>query len=160
MVGDSWNVYWNEYASDTYLYGSKIQFHQKDDIEFENHLMPPGTVIKQWTSKTNYQRDRIEPSLPLIDGEGRYRIAAAVDTLEGEHIMLRIVFYDRYENEVGNIALWDKETYFKCPITTYSYSIQLLNAGVTRFHFHSIGIWEVTDEEETEVKRKKTKKTK
>ena len=34
-----WNIYWNEYVSDTYLYGSEITFHKKDDVEFLNHLM-------------------------------------------------------------------------------------------------------------------------
>ena len=29
-----WNIYWNEYVSDTYLYGSEITFHKKDDVEF------------------------------------------------------------------------------------------------------------------------------
>ena len=28
-----WNIYWNEYVSDTYLYGSEITFHKKDDVE-------------------------------------------------------------------------------------------------------------------------------
>ncbi|MDO5403771.1 MAG: accessory Sec system protein Asp3, partial [Eubacteriales bacterium] len=64
MVGESWKIRWNEYSSDTYLYGSKITFHTRDDVEFRNLLMPPGTIIKQWYSKTNYQMQRIEPSLP------------------------------------------------------------------------------------------------
>jgi accessory secretory protein Asp3 len=34
MLGEKWTVYWNEYASDTYLFGSQITFHQKDDVEF------------------------------------------------------------------------------------------------------------------------------
>ena len=35
--------------------GIEIQFHQKDDVEYRNLLMPPGTIIKQWYSKTNFQ---------------------------------------------------------------------------------------------------------
>ena len=60
MLGEKWSIYWNEYASDTYLYGSEIEFHKKDDVEFINRLMPPGTVIKQWYSKTNFQMQHIE----------------------------------------------------------------------------------------------------
>ena len=34
MQGQKWTIYWSEYASDTYLYGSKVLFHKKDDVEF------------------------------------------------------------------------------------------------------------------------------
>ena len=66
MTGEKWTIFWNEHASDTYLYGAKLQFHKKDDVEYENLLMPPGTIIKKWYSKTNYQAQRIEPSPLLI----------------------------------------------------------------------------------------------
>ena len=53
MKNKSWKVVWNEYTFGTYLYGSKIWFHSREDIEFENELMPPGTVIKEWYSKNH-----------------------------------------------------------------------------------------------------------
>lgn len=62
-AGEKWTIYWNEYSSNTYLYGSEISYHAKDDVEFSNELMPPGTVIKQWYSRTYYQLQRIEPAL-------------------------------------------------------------------------------------------------
>lgn len=145
MKGSKWTIYWNEYSTDTYLYGSTVRFHKKDDIEFENQLMPPGTIIKQWYSKTNYQVQRIEPSLPIIDGESTYRITVNIDVAENENCLVRLVFYDRYEMEAGFINLRDKETIFKCPLKTYSYKLQLINAGVTKFHYHSIVIQEVED---------------
>ena len=107
MVGESWKIYWNEYAKDTYIYGSEVSFHAKDDVEFKNMLMPPGTVIKRWFSKTNFQAMGIEPSLPMIDGEG----------------------------------------YFQCPLKSYSYEVQLINAGITDFHFHNFTIKEIIDDE-------------
>ena len=79
MAGARWTIYWNEYSSDTYLYGSEIAFHKKDDVEYKNLLMPPGTVIKQWYSKTNFQMQKIEPALPMIDGESAYRIHINID---------------------------------------------------------------------------------
>ena len=51
MKNKAWKVVWNEGTFGTYLYGSKIWFHSREDIEFENELMPPGTVIKEWYSK-------------------------------------------------------------------------------------------------------------
>ncbi len=155
MTGEKWTIYWNEYASDTYLYGSEIQFHQKDDVEYLNRLMPPGTVIKQWYSKTNFQLQRIEPALPIIDGESQYKITINIDTEEHENCLVRLVFYDRYEVEAGSLTLRDKETVFRCPLKTYSYRLQLINGGVTKFHFHSVVIQEVIDETEEKNTRAK-----
>lgn len=155
MKGSKWTIYWNEYSADTYLYGSTVKFHKKDDVEFENQLMPPGTIIKQWYSKTNYQLQRIEPSLPIIDGESTYQITVNIDVAEDEKCLVRLVFYDRYEMEAGFINLRDRVTNFKCPLKTYSYQLQLINAGVTKFHYHSIIIQEVEDETDEKIETTK-----
>jgi accessory secretory protein Asp3 len=146
MLGEKWTVYWNEYASDTYLFGSQITFHQKDDVEFRNLLMPPGTIIKQWYSKTNFQMQKIEPTLPIIDGESEYQITLNIDTEEHECCLARLIFYERYGGEVGTLVLRDKVTTFRCPLRTYSYALQLINGGVTKLHFHSVVIQEVINE--------------
>lgn len=148
MAGEKWIVYWSEYTADTYLYGSEVIFHKKDDVEFRNTRMPPGTVIKQWYSRTDYQRQKIEPALPIIDGEGRYRICMNIDCRRDENYLVRLVFYDRYENETGTVILRDRTEEFRCPPDTYSYTMQLINGGVTEFRFHSIEIWETEDETE------------
>lgn len=153
MTGERWSVYWNEYSADTYLYGSEITYHRKDDVEFMNKMMPPGTVIKQWYSKTNYQAQRIEPALPMIDGESDYQIMVNIDTPPGESWLVRLVFYDRYETEAGSLAIRDKVTDFKCPLKTYSYRMQLINGGLTRFRYYSIVIQEVIHETEEALKR-------
>ena len=155
MSGARWTIYWNEYSSDTYLYGSEISFHKKDDVEFRNLLMPPGTVIKEWYSKTNFQMQKIEPALPMIDGESAYRIHINMDVPEHENCLVRLVFYDRYEIEAGSLTIRDPVTDFRCPLKTYSYRMQLINGGITQFHFHSIMIQEIDDE--TDEGPKKTK---
>ena len=58
--GEKWTVYWSDYMSDAYIYGSEVIFHSNDDVELKNNLMPAGSVIKSWYSKTNYQMQRIE----------------------------------------------------------------------------------------------------
>lgn len=147
MARQSWKIYWNEYAKDTYIYGTELFFHSKNDIEFRNELMPPGTVIKRWLSKTNYQRDRIEPALPMIDGEGRYHIRLDVSAEPPDGLILMLVFYDRYDKEAGIQIIRDSEADFQCPLKTFSYEVQLINSGVTEFHFHSIEITEISDED-------------
>lgn len=152
MAEARWTIYWTEYASDSYLHGSEIIYHKKDDVEFTNYLVPPGTVLKQWYSKTNYQMQRIEPALPMIDGETDYQIIVNIDCPENQQCLVQLVFYDRYEVEAGRIAIRDRMTDFKCPLKTYSYRLQLINGGVNHFHFHSIVIREVVNgtEEQTE----------
>lgn len=153
MTGEKWFIYWNEYSSDTYLYGSEITYHKKDDIIFNNLLMPPGTVIKQWYSKTNFQARKIEPALPMIDGESDYRIIINIDTPQSEYCLIRLIFYDRYEEEISSMIIRDKAAGFKCPIKTYSYCMQLINGGVTQFNFHSIIIQEVINETSEEPEK-------
>ncbi|MCI8428795.1 MAG: accessory Sec system protein Asp3 [Lachnospiraceae bacterium] len=146
MAEERWNIYWNEYASDTCLYGSDVIFHQKDDVEFRNLLMPPGTVIRQWYSRTNYQMQRIEPALPMIDGESTYQLIRNIDCDVDAGCLIRLIFYDRYEVEAGSLVTRDRITDFQCPLKTYSYRMQLVNGGVTSFRFHSIVIREITGE--------------
>ena len=143
MAGEKWTIYWNEYSSDTYLYGSEIAYRRKDAVGFRNLLMPPGTVIKTWYSKTNFQAKRIEPALPMIDGESDYRITVNIDTPSGGGCLVRLVFYDRYEEEAGSLVLRDSVTQFRCPLKTYSYAMQLINGGMTKFRYHFIIIQEL-----------------
>ncbi len=166
MEKTSWKVYWNEYGSNTYLYGSEIEYVNRHDVHFKNELMPPGTVIKEWFSKTNYQMMRIEPTLPLIDGESHYRIKVDVTTPQNTGCLVRLVFLDRYEREAGFVNIRDEEKEFSCPLKTYSYKMQLINAGMTEFTFHSITIEEIEDYEErkdnedSKKTRKRTRKGK
>lgn len=148
MTGEKWTIYWNENVSNTYLYGSKILLHSKSDVQFENPMMPPGTIIKSWYSKTNYQMQRIEPSLPIIDGETEYEISANIDYPQGGSCIIRLVFFDKYEEEAGAFILREKTARFRCPLKTYSYQMQLMNAGVSAFRFHSITIKEIIENDE------------
>lgn len=154
-TGEKWMIYWNEYSSDTYLYGSEVTYHARDHVEYHNELMPPGTIIKQWYSRTYYQKQRIEPALPMIDGEGEYRLRIHIDCPEGERWLIQLVFYDKYDAEAGYIAIRDPVSYFQCPLRTYSYSIRLINGGMTRFRFHFIEIQEI--EHETDEAFEETK---
>lgn len=153
MTGEQWTIYWNEYSSDTYLYGSRITYHKMDDVEFENERMPSGTQIKQWYSRTNYQAQRIEPALPMIDGEGRYQIEVRIDCPEDEAWQVRLVFYDKYGAEAGIVSVRERVAEFQCPLKTYSYRMQLMNGGMTRFHFHSIVIREIENETDEEIEK-------
>lgn len=138
---NSWTVYWDKYASDVYLYGSQIEFRALDDVEFRNALMPAGTVIRTWYSMVNYQEKRVEPSLPIIDGEGSYHVSLSIDADVPEGIFLRLVFFGKNGEEAGSLVV-DHDMDFSCPLKTYSYEAQLICAGGHAFHFHSFTITE------------------
>lgn len=90
---------------------------------------------------------RIEPALPMIDGEGKYHISLDASSEPEGGLLLKVIFYDRYDSEAGSQIVRDGEADFQCPLKTFSYEIQLINAGAVRFHFHSIMITEITDGE-------------
>ncbi len=137
-----WKIYWNEYVNETYLYGTEIDFHAKDDVEFKNLLMPPGTIIKKWYSRVNFQAGRVEPTLPIIDGEGHYHISVNVESDVKEGIFLRLLFLDKNGEEAGSLFVDKPEMEFTCPKKTNSYEAQLICAGAHSLHFHSFTISE------------------
>lgn len=150
MKESVWKVYWNEYASDTYLYGSEIFLQPDKSVIYKNRLMPPGTIIKTWYSKTNYQIHRIEPSLPMIDGETEYQISIKIDYPDTGNCILKLVFFDKFDVETGSMIMKAQNMTFRCPLKTFSYRIQLMNAGTSTLHFHYIMIKEVGNADELE----------
>lgn len=145
-----WKVYWNEYVSDTYLYGSEISLQPDKSVLYKNRLMPPGTILKTWCSKTNYQVNRIEPALPIIDGEAEYQIYAKIDYPESGSCILRLVFYDKFDAEISSMTMKQSVFRFRCPLQTFSYRIQLMNAGTSALHFYYMIIKEVGNSNELE----------
>ncbi|MCR5678023.1 MAG: accessory Sec system protein Asp3 [Agathobacter sp.] len=149
MVNDKWIIRWQEYLKNSYAHGSLMKYLPDGTVEYTNKLMPPGTVIHEWFSKTNHQTNRVEPSLPLIDGESAYSITMNIDydEMEAAGLMLRIMFYGRYDEVAGSLIVREPHAIFKPPITTYSYSIQLINGGVSKFVFRSLILREASREE-------------
>lgn len=66
---------------------------------------------------------------------------------------MQLVFLDKYEAEAGRIAVRDEISEFQCPLRTYSYQMELINGGMTRFCFHSVEIQEIENEKEEEPEK-------
>ena len=49
---------------------------------------------------------------------------------------------------IGQLILRGSSTVFKCPMATYSYSLQLINGGAKYLRFHSAEIKEVIVEKD------------
>lgn len=149
ILGEKWKIYWENYMLDAYTYGTEVEFKAKDCVEVNNNLVPSGTIMKTWYSRTNFQSNRCEPTLPIIDGEGKYLLRYNIDMDYPEGVLLRLVYYDKYDEEVGNQIIRKNNHIFRCPMATYSYRLQLINMGSRRIVFHSMSIQEVLSESET-----------
>lgn len=145
METKSWRIYWRDYCSQTFLYGSEISFLSKNNVRYRNRLISPGSIINEWFSKTNYQAMRIEPTLPLIEGGLYYQIETFIECFDESAVLLRIVFFDKNEEEIESIILKNTKGIMKYPIKAYSYKIQLINIGIADFCFHSLVITEMGD---------------
>lgn len=38
MVNDTWTVYWEEFMSDSYGYGSEVEFNKDKSVRYSNRL--------------------------------------------------------------------------------------------------------------------------
>ncbi len=88
---------------------------------------------------------RIEPSLPIIAGGSFYQFEVFIDCFDSSDFILKIIFFDKNEEEIEAIMLREKKEIIKCPIKSYSYIVQLINIGTANFCFHSIVIREIGD---------------
>lgn len=145
---NTWIIRWTGYVKNSYLYGSEIHFEADGSVSFENGLIPPGTAIHTWYSETNYQTDRIEPELPLIDGERSYRITSEMESDVPEGLLLEILFFDKNGKNAGHRILRGSVLTVRPPISTYSYEIRLISGGAHRFTFHRFLMEELPEEED------------
>lgn len=139
--------------TDAYVYGNEVSFKPGNEVEIKNNLIPAGTVLKTWYSKTNYQMQKIEPSLPIIDGEGEYLLYLNADTDVEDGVLLKLIFYDRYDIQIGQMIIRDKETVFRCPLATYSYCMQFVLAGARHVVFRNVAIQELENEPADDFKQ-------
>ena len=148
-------IYWGELrgtsaannAKDfTYLYGSTLISYAPDHVFFENKLMASGQTIHEWSSAWNYQRDRQIPALPLLKKGQTYRLARRMDCFPASSVFLKLIFFNSYGEEVGQLVGREESLVFTYPPEAYSYKVQLLSAGVESFDFHFLTIEAVQEE--------------
>ncbi len=106
----------------------------------------PLELYKKWFSRVNYQAGRIEPTLPIIDGEGVYHISVDIESDVENGAFIRLLFLDRNGSEAGSLFVDQKEMDFRCPLKAHSYEAQLICAGAHSMRFHSFTISERTAE--------------
>lgn len=146
-------IYWEDDAKDAYLFGTSLIIEDKH-ISFSNELIPSGNAIKTWNSVTNFQGHRIPPSLPLLRKGEQYVLDIVGTTVPENSLYLRVVFFNRFQEELSFVVLKDGDRMFTYPKDAYSYQIELVNAGMKRMSFDALILSseeEVFDREALEV---------
>ncbi|KXT76156.1 accessory Sec system protein Asp3 [Streptococcus sp. DD12] len=134
-----YQIDWVNDTKNTYLYGSQMRFIGRRVI-FKNRLMPSGNAIKTWSSKSQFQANRILPELPLLQRGKTYYLTFQGQTKPENSLYLRIAFFDRFQKEISFEVLKEGKSDFVYPLEAYSYSIQLINAGCTEVVFDGLSL--------------------
>lgn len=138
-------IYWDDQGKDTYLYGSDIRFMPDRSVLFENLMMPAGMSVREWKSITNFQGDRIEPALPMLEPEKEYFVRAYYDAEPADGVTLKFDFYDQKREKKGTHIMTGKTDSFVCPADTYSYTAALVQEGAERIRFYRFEIFAAAD---------------
>ncbi|MGF0112824.1 accessory Sec system protein Asp3 [Streptococcus sp. SGI.013] len=135
-------IKWDKVAtSSTYLYGSIIRF-VGESVRFENLLMPPGKEIYKWMSRTNYQRDRRTPELPVLEFGKTYTLVANMDVIPNRRVFVKIEFFNRLGESIAVKNIRDEETSFTYPEGAFSYTITLMSGGCQALYFTSLELYQ------------------
>ncbi len=131
----AWLVYWDETVQDSYAYGSTVSFAWDGSVTFENEGMPPGFVIREWHSYSDYRMRQTAPQLPMLE-EGKcycLRIVKQDDPERGSFV--RINYYDRRGDLLSFQMLKEKEGVLTYPREAFRYTLQLVQGGARTVYF-------------------------
>ena len=136
------DIGWGE-VDKTYMYGTKVSYHDDQHISIYNTLVRSGVVLKSWDSSRNYQSSRTQPSLPLLKRKQDYQLRMNLECHPTNGVYTKIAFFDRYgdviEEKIEKAKVFD----FTYPDDTYTYQVSLLSAGFESLDFYSFSIKEM-----------------
>ena len=147
-----YTLHWKSCHAGPYLYGTEIRYPKDGSVTVRAPLVPSGKVLYAWHSETSYQKDRIEPTLPLIREGARCGIRMDYTCEPAETVLFRLVFYDRQKEEIEAIVTEKDTMSFVFPEDAYQYSLELVQGGFDTLTFRS-AVLTILDDEEAEETR-------
>ncbi len=138
-------IFWKNGTSSDYLYGSSIDFSSLNRVVFVNSLMPSSMIIHSWNSLVDYQANRVSADLPLLEKSGVYKIEIDLKSFPEKSVYTQISFYDIAKIKIKTINIKGSSDTFFYPKNSFSYRIDLINAGLHRFIFHEIRLRKICD---------------
>lgn len=139
-------ILWGQATELNFLFGSLVRYLAKDHIQFQNSLIPSAQIIKEWKSQTNYQGERTTPALPLLRVGQAYHLEISLSTSPVKSILVEVVFKNRFDEVIERATTIDSSLDFIYPEEAYSYSIQLMSAGVMEMDYHYMLLTEADPE--------------
>ncbi len=133
-----WLIYWDENAQDAYAYGSKVTFEWDGTVVFENEGMPPGFVIREWRSYTDYGGQQVAPQLPILEEGKSYYLRVMKRDEPEQGSFVRVNYYDRKGELLGFELLKENENRMTYPKGAYQYTLQLVQGGAKIVRFRRI----------------------
>ncbi len=145
-----YRVQWGRDMDESYLDGARWTRLEDETILYENELLPPGTVIMRWHSRTSFAQDAKEPALPLLQEGARYRVSAACESTPLETLYVQFVFRNLRGRVIDRFLMRGGSGTFTYPEGAYEYDMELIQGGSASFHFDHITIMQVEDEPDNE----------
>ncbi|UXR78486.1 MULTISPECIES: accessory Sec system protein Asp3 [unclassified Staphylococcus] len=139
MQNKSHVIRWTEITSDTFMYGTRLTFHENETV-FENERMPSGVIMHTWKMITDYTAEKMVPQLPILKHGKTYRFRFDYDVIPEGHLYAKMIFKRRNGSELEPVIIKSKEIVVTYPTEAFTYELQLINAAATRVHFRSIEV--------------------
>ncbi|PNZ30794.1 Accessory secretory protein Asp3 [Staphylococcus petrasii] len=140
---NDFKIEWRHINVNTFMYGTKLQF-KEDETYFENPLMPSGTVIHDWHMVTDFNRDKVVPSLPVLKRGHHYVLTLNYEVEPPGSAYFKMTFYRKNDTELSYLIIKEDMSEFQFPAEAYAYKLELINAGLSVLHFQNIKIKELS----------------
>lgn len=133
-------VFWTEKASSLFLSGSTIQILPNHRVVFKNERMAPSCVIHEWRSNYNFQGSRRAAVLPNLSVGKTYTFQLNASVLPEKTLHIKVNFFNQFNEVIDYVISTHDRFSVTVPENTYTYGIQLINAGCHTVDFSSITI--------------------
>lgn len=137
-MDNNFDIYWTAINDATYMYGTRLYFDTA--AHFYNPLVPAGTVIHAWYMTSNYDRDRMIPTLPILKQNTRYELTVDMTCVPNNSAYLKLIIYAPDQTVLATHLIEDETYEFIYPDGAYLYTLQLMSASSESITFRKINI--------------------
>ncbi|UOB20344.1 accessory Sec system protein Asp3 [Macrococcus armenti] len=131
-------IHWDNIVKSTFLYGTLLQ--QDKRVTFENHQIPSGIVMHEWSMKSSFYNNRTKPGLPLLKRGTTYQMKFHYNAIPETSIYFKIECYKRNGERIVTHIIKEKQFEFEYPSAAYDYKIFMMSANVNTLTFDNIEI--------------------
>ncbi|QUM67158.1 accessory Sec system protein Asp3 [Staphylococcus delphini] len=139
------NIRWTQITPETFMYGSILRFKATETL-FENELMPSGIVIHEWKMMTNFEDDKVMPTLPILQRNQTYRFHFDYHVQPVDSVYFKVIFKRRNGTVCDYQMIKGHDKDITVPDEMYSYVVQIINAASQHLTFRQLTIEDVREQ--------------